>query len=82
VTYLAPAENRLIDNVNVDGMEDMPTPDEVKLRSPLTDRAAATVMGGRRALRDILDRRDPRLFVVVGRARFTMRGRRRNTRPG
>jgi 3-deoxy-7-phosphoheptulonate synthase len=66
VTYLAPAENRLIDNVNVDGMEDMPTPDEVKLRSPLTDRAAATVMGGRRALRDILDRRDPRLFVVVG----------------
>ena len=66
MTYLAPAENRLIDNVNVDGMEDMPTPDEVKLRSPLTDRAAATVMGGRRALRDILDRRDPRLFVVVG----------------
>jgi 3-deoxy-7-phosphoheptulonate synthase len=66
VTYLAPAENRLIENVNVDGMEDMPTPEEVKLRAPLSDRAAATVMAGRKALRDILDRRDPRLFVVVG----------------
>ncbi|MCX7893409.1 MAG: 3-deoxy-7-phosphoheptulonate synthase [Burkholderiales bacterium] len=59
-------ENRLIENVNVDGMEDMPTPDEVKLQWPLSERAAATVMRGRQALRDILDRRDPRVFVVVG----------------
>ncbi|QNM98953.1 3-deoxy-7-phosphoheptulonate synthase [Chitinimonas koreensis] len=44
----------------------MPSPAELRERLPLSERAAATVQAGRRVLRDILDRSDPRLFVVVG----------------
>ena len=66
MTDLSQQELRLIDNVNVVGMEPMPTPDEVGEAAPLTEAAARTVMAGRAALRAILDRRDPRLFVVVG----------------
>jgi len=60
------AENSAIENLNVLGMEEMPTPGEVKERLPVDERATATVLAGRAALRAILDRRDPRLFVVVG----------------
>ena len=59
-------QDRLLDNLNVVGMEDMPTPDDVKERLPLDEPAAATVLRGRTTLCDILDRRDPRLFIVVG----------------
>jgi 3-deoxy-7-phosphoheptulonate synthase len=38
----------------------------VKRRLPLTARAADTVLRGREAVRAILERRDSRLFVVVG----------------
>ena len=56
----------LVDNVNVESLVEMPAPADVHERLPLTDRAAATVLGGRNALRAILARTDPRLFVVVG----------------
>ncbi len=56
----------LLDNVNVERMSEIPSPDEVQESIPLTDSAAATVLAGRNALRAILDRKDPRLFVVVG----------------
>jgi 3-deoxy-7-phosphoheptulonate synthase len=56
----------LLDNVNVEAMAEMPSPIEIHSRAPLTDRAARTVLQGRAALREILDRNDPRLFVVVG----------------
>jgi 3-deoxy-7-phosphoheptulonate synthase len=59
-------QDRLVDNLNVAGMEDMPTPDDVKERLPLGEKAAATVLRGRTTLCGILDRRDYRLFVVVG----------------
>ena len=42
------------------------TPEEVKRRLPLTERAAQTVFKARETVRAILERRDPRLFVVVG----------------
>jgi 3-deoxy-7-phosphoheptulonate synthase len=58
--------NRATDNLNVLGMEAMPTPEDVKNGLPIDERARATVLAGRAALRDILDRRDHRLFVVVG----------------
>jgi len=54
------------ENLNVAAVDLMPSPDEVKARVPLTERAAQTVVAGRRALEAILDGRDPRLFVVVG----------------
>ncbi|HEY5633745.1 MAG TPA: 3-deoxy-7-phosphoheptulonate synthase, partial [Burkholderiaceae bacterium] len=56
----------LLDNVNVESMVEMPVPADVHRRLPLTDEAAATVLRGRAALRAILARTDPRLFVVVG----------------
>jgi 3-deoxy-7-phosphoheptulonate synthase len=56
----------LLDNVNVEQMTEIPSPDEIHARIPLSDAAAETVRAGRDALRAILDRRDARLFVVVG----------------
>ena len=54
------------ENLNVVGIDRMSTPAEIKDRVPMTERAAQSVIAGRRALVDILERRDPRLFVVVG----------------
>jgi 3-deoxy-7-phosphoheptulonate synthase len=55
-----------IENSNVTSFAQMPTPAELHAKLPLTDHAFTTVMQGRAALRDILDRKDKRLFVVVG----------------
>ena len=55
-----------LQNVNVASSDLLATPEEVKRRLPLTARAAATVLRSREAVRAILERRDPRLFVVVG----------------
>ena len=57
---------RLLDNVNVASMEEIASPQEVQERLPLTEAAARTVLAGRQAVRAILERKDPRLFVVVG----------------
>ena len=55
-----------VENVNVASFETMPTPEELHARYPLTDAAGTVVTQGREALRNILDRKDHRLFVVVG----------------
>ena len=60
-----PLEARL-ENVNVEQMTEIPSPEEIHQRIPMTAAAAQTVLDGRNALRAILDRKDPRLFVVVG----------------
>ena len=54
------------ENLNVAAFDHMPSPEEVKARVPMTERAAASVVAGRKAIMDILDRKDPRVFVVVG----------------
>jgi 3-deoxy-7-phosphoheptulonate synthase len=54
------------EDLNVSAFDLMPSPDEVKARVPLTERAAQSVLRGRQTLEAILDRRDERLFVVVG----------------
>jgi 3-deoxy-7-phosphoheptulonate synthase len=56
----------LVDNLNVAGIDPIPSPEAVRAKLPLTERAMRTVIEGRQALRDVLERRDPRLFVVVG----------------
>ncbi|HEY1291357.1 MAG TPA: 3-deoxy-7-phosphoheptulonate synthase, partial [Burkholderiales bacterium] len=56
----------LVDNLNVEAMAEIPSPQDVQERLPLTERAAQTVLGGRNAVRAILERKDARLFVVVG----------------
>ena len=55
-----------LQNVNVLSSELLATPEEVKRRLPMTERAAATVYRSRNVVRAILDRTDPRLFIVVG----------------
>jgi len=55
-----------LQNINVASSDLLATPEEVKRSMPLTDRAADTVLKSREAVRAILERRDPRLFVVVG----------------
>lgn len=44
----------------------MPTPEELHARLPISEHAADVVDAGRQALKDILDRKDERIFVVVG----------------
>ncbi|HEX3846858.1 MAG TPA: 3-deoxy-7-phosphoheptulonate synthase [Steroidobacteraceae bacterium] len=55
-----------LQNVNVASSDLLATPEEVKARLPLTERAAQTVLRARELLRAILERRDARLLVVVG----------------
>lgn len=54
------------ENINIVATDPMPSPEAIKARVPISDAAAATVLAGRKALYDILDRKDPRLFVVIG----------------
>lgn len=54
------------ENLNVASFDHMPSPNEIKARLPLSERAAASVLAGRKTLADILDRKDRRIFVVVG----------------
>ena len=55
-----------IENVNVLDFDPMPSPEEIHASVPLSENATRTVMQGREALRNILERTDHRLFVVVG----------------
>lgn len=55
-----------IENLNILAVDHMPSPEEIKARVPLTDDVVTSVQAGRQAIVDILERRDPRLFVVVG----------------
>ena len=55
-----------LQNVNVASSDLLATPEEIKRRLPLTEHAAETVFRSREIVRAILERRDPRLFIVVG----------------
>jgi len=55
-----------VDNLNVVSQEILITPEQLKKEQPLSEAASETVASGRETVRNILDRHDPRLFVVVG----------------
>ena len=55
-----------IENVNVFSQDILITPERLKEDIPLSASAAETVMQGRQTICDILDRKDHRLFVVIG----------------
>ena len=57
---------RLLEDLNITGFELMPSPDEIHARVPMSEKASATVFEGRDTIKNILDRKDPRLFIVVG----------------
>ena len=55
-----------IDDLNVASNETLITPAQLKREIPLTEAALHTVANGREVIRNILDGKDHRLFVVVG----------------
>lgn len=55
-----------VDNLNVASQEVLITPQQLKDEIPLSAKAEEVVIGGRQAVRDILDRKDHRLFMVIG----------------
>jgi 3-deoxy-7-phosphoheptulonate synthase len=55
-----------VENLNIISYTRLITPEELKRRLPITERAAASVIKGREIIKDILDRKDTRLFIVVG----------------
>jgi 3-deoxy-7-phosphoheptulonate synthase len=59
------AESR-IENVNIRSIELLITPEELKREMPLSDKARHTVLTGRETVRNILDGKDHRVFLVLG----------------
>ncbi|MEJ2042567.1 MAG: 3-deoxy-7-phosphoheptulonate synthase [Reinekea sp.] len=55
-----------IENLNIDSQELLITPAELKKEIPVTKAAELTIANGRAAVRDILDRKDNRIIVVIG----------------
>ena len=55
-----------IDDLNVASNDTLITPEQLKRELPLTATALQTVSRGRQVVRDILDGKDHRLFLVVG----------------
>ena len=55
-----------INDLNVASNEALITPEQIKREMPLSDTALQTVSHGRQVVRDILDGKDHRLFLVIG----------------
>ncbi len=55
-----------VEDLNIVSQEVLITPAELKKALPMTDQAQQMVEQGRKTVRDILDRKDPRLIVVIG----------------
>jgi len=58
--------DKRVENLNIVSYTRLITPEELKRRLPITEQAAATVIKGRETIKNILDRKDTRLFIVVG----------------
>ena len=59
-------ENKAVENINIELPEILVTPSELKKEIPLSDTARSALADGRRAIENILERKDHRIFVVVG----------------
>jgi 3-deoxy-7-phosphoheptulonate synthase len=55
-----------VEDLNIESNLVLITPSDLKAKMPISDEAAKAVMEGREVVRNILDRTDPRLFIVVG----------------
>ena len=58
--------HQALENLNIDGFDRIPSPEEIHAALPVSDEVAETIAAGRRDLQRILTREDPRLMVVVG----------------
>ncbi|KAB2838861.1 3-deoxy-7-phosphoheptulonate synthase [bacterium] len=59
------SEQKLV-NVNVAGYNLLPTPKQIQAQFPVSEKSQEIVFRGRQLIRDILDGKDRRLFVVIG----------------
>ena len=59
-------DRKAVDNINIEQPEILVTPAELKREIPISDKARETIFSGRRAIEKILERKDHRIFVVVG----------------
>ncbi|MCR9104683.1 MAG: 3-deoxy-7-phosphoheptulonate synthase [Gammaproteobacteria bacterium] len=55
-----------VHNVNVDSQNVLITPDELKSALPMSESIHNMLVDSREVIEDILERKDPRIFVVVG----------------
>ncbi len=60
------AQDELLRNVHIVSQEPLLTPRQLREELPISDNAAQTVLQGREVIQNILDRKDPRIFVVAG----------------
>ena len=58
--------DRTLENLNVETIRELITPAQLKTEMPLTAGIDSAIRSARSVVRDILDRRDQRLFLVVG----------------
>ena len=59
-------EHAQLDNLNVEQQEVLITPEELKSKLPVSENVRLAINGYRETVRNIVDRRDSRLLVVVG----------------
>jgi 3-deoxy-7-phosphoheptulonate synthase len=57
---------RPLENLNIAALDLMPSPEEIHARVPISEEATETVFEARETIKRILDRKDSRLFIVVG----------------
>jgi len=59
-------DRKAVENINIEQPEILVTPAELKREIPISNKARETISSGRRAIEKILERKDHRIFVVVG----------------
>lgn len=55
-----------IENLNLASQDVLISPEELKTKLPITEKAKASILAGRQTVNDILDRKDKRLIIVIG----------------
>src|SRR5690554_2157470 len=58
--------NTVTENLNIESQELLITPEKLKEQLPMSESVVNTITQGRQTIRNILDGKDDRLFVVVG----------------
>jgi 3-deoxy-7-phosphoheptulonate synthase len=58
--------DKRVEDLNIGSIETLITPDQLKAQIPLSNEAIESIQYGRQQVRDILDRKDHRIFLVIG----------------
>ncbi|NES23975.1 MAG: 3-deoxy-7-phosphoheptulonate synthase, partial [Symploca sp. SIO3E6] len=53
-------------NINIESSQNLISPRKIKKELPVTESAVETVLQGRKQIKNILDGKDPRKFLIVG----------------